>query len=505
MSGKTRWEGRGQQPRDSRWDKQDTAPGSAPRQRRNSALDFLLRYRVWDHWELKRTLRFILMAAPMMTWGQTPLPEKAVYSGGHSKNQVISRLTAVNTYPMCRSNSLPLMRSSSSPSSDRSDGDDANRDLDTCKIHAVRNLPGTHQFGSDFIEAMAVDPDPKANDSNVVWGLTADLSSKVPSQDRVMYISKSTNGGKAWTRVVRVDSRYFDADIGEGERNGLGVSPGETDFVITTQRGAFQIIPQSSTSDVVVKSIAGPRVPQPDPKVSIPKREGDPVKAGVVQIAADGKVMMISYGYFDLNPQIIRYHKDDNGSWIEDGPLPHLPTQMDILSMQFDHPKNPRSSSLYVGTGDQAYHLNSRTMKWTRIAGVGADSAVQGISTVGGPHLAACWGVYNPSGADAVMRVTSAKFLLHRGSDQAGPNIRAYSIEVDPSKPNREVVTSATGVYTSKDRGKSWRRLNDLPNTEFRSAHFNSDGTIIISGIAGTFLANPFSKACSPQLKTRVK
>jgi hypothetical protein len=145
-------------------------------------------------------------------------------------------------------------------------------------------------------------------------------------------------------------------------------------------------------------------------------------------------------------------------------------------------------------------------MKWTRIAGVGPDSAVQGISTLGGPHLAACWGVYNPTGADAVERVIHAKFLLHRDEDEAGPNIRAFSIEVDPAKPNREVVTSLTGVYTSSDRGKSWKRLNDLPDGEFRSAHFNSeDGTVIVSGIAGTFLANPFSKSCSAHLRTRDK
>jgi hypothetical protein len=237
--------------------------------------------------------------------------------------------------------------------------------------------------------------------------------------------------------------------------------------------------------------------------VSIPKREGDPVRAGVVEMTADGKHLIVSYGYFDLNPQIFTYHKDDHGSWIEDGPLPPLPTEMDIFSMQFDNSKKLSPSSLYVGTGDQAYRLNFRTMKWTRIDGVGPDSAIHGMSTVGGLHLAACWGIYNPVSADAVMRVTNARFLLHRAKDEVGPNIRAYGIEIDPARPNREVLTSITGVYTSKDSGKNWRRLNDLPEGEFRSAHFNSDGTVIVSGFAGTFLANPFSSACSPHLKTR--
>jgi hypothetical protein len=125
------------------------------------------------------------------------------------------------------------------------------------------------------------------------------------------------------------------------------------------------------------------------------------------------------------------------------------------------------------------------------------------MTIVGGLHLAACWGVYNPVNADAVTRVTTAKFLLHRGKDQVGPNIRAYGIAVDPARPNREVLTAITGVYISPDSGQSWKRLNELPEGEFHSAHFNPDGTVLVSGYIGTFLVNPFSPACSPQLKTR--
>ena len=102
-----------------------------------------------------------------------------------------------------------------------------------------------------------------------------------------MYISKSSNGGRTWTQVARVDSQYFDADIGEGERNGLGVSPGGKEFVITTQRGAFQVIPRSSRPDAFVRPIAGPRVTAPDPTVTIPKKEGDPVSGKVYLVTAD--------------------------------------------------------------------------------------------------------------------------------------------------------------------------------------------------------------------------
>ena len=407
---------------------------------------------------LRRSFLCLLMAAPMMAWGQR--------AAGYAE--------------------------------------DAKKDLDRCRVHEVKSLPGSGQFGSNFIEAISGDPDDRAKDRNVMWGLTADLSSKVPAQKRAMYISKSTDGGKTWTQVARVNRSYFDADAGEGERNGLGVSPGGSEFVITTQRGAFQVLPQADASDAVVRSIVGPRVVHPDLTVTIPKKEGDPVTANVVKITADGKHMMVGYGYFDLNPQIFIYRKSSDGSWIKEGLLPRLPTQMDLLSMQFGDEQRPAQRSLYVGTGDQAFRLKPRAIRWTRIDGVGPDSAIQGISTVRGPHLAACWGVYNPTSADSVQRVTHASFLLHRDEDEAGSNIRAFSVEVDPSRPNREIVTSLTGVYASQDRGAHWKRLNDLPDGEFRLAHFNSqDGTVIVSGIEGTFLANPFAKSCGAQLRTR--
>ena len=375
------------------------------------------------------------------------------------------------------------------------------QDLSSCRVHEVRDLPGSHQFASGFIEAMTTDP--AAKDPNALWGLTADLSSKVPAEGRALYVSKSIDGGKSWTEVARVDSKYLDAGIGEGERNGLGVAPGGNEFVITTQRGAFQVVPQGSPANAVVKPIEGLLESQPVPQVTITKRVGEPIKGGSVLITADGKHMVISYGYFDRDPHIFAYHKADDGSWVKDGPLPALPTTMDILSMQFGDQKGPYRHYLFVGTGDQAYRFNPETKKWIRIGGVGADSAIHGMSTIGGLHLAACWGIYNPAGGVTVDRVTHARFLLHRDSDETGPNIRAYSIEVDPLKPKREVITAITGVYASSDGGKTWKRLNGLPDEEFRSAHFNADGTVIVSGIAGTFLANPFSKACSFHLRTR--
>jgi hypothetical protein len=397
-------------------------------------------------------------------------------------------------------------KSPASPSSPavQSD-DDPTDDLESCRVHRVTSLPGSHQFASDYIETIATDSDPAANDADVIWALTADLSNAVPSYQRAMYISKSTDGGATWIEIARLDSRYFDAKIGEGIRNGLSVAPGGSYFVVTTQRGAFQVTPQPAVSQPLVKVIRGPLVPDSSPKIPIAKRPGDPVRANVVEMTSDGKHLILGYGYFDRDPQLFLYRKEKDGSWVQDGPLPRIPTEMDLLSMQFDDARPTEPRFLYVGTGDQVYLLNLKSMKWSRVDGVGPDSAIHGMSVVGGLHLAACWGIYYPTGPGVVRRITDAHFLIHRTSDEAGSNLRAYSIDVDPARPNDQVVTSLTGVYVTQDRGETWRRVNDLPEEEFRTAHFSSDGTILVSGIAGTFLINPFSDACIPHLKFRKK
>ena len=164
-------------------------------------------------------------------------------------------------------------------------------------------MPGSHDFAADFIEVIAGDPSPQGRNRNVVWGLTADLSGEIPAEDRALYISKSVNGGETWTPMARLDSRYFDAGIDEGLRNGLSVAPGGSEFVITTQKGAFQIFPRAEQLDPIVKNIPGPRVPHDKPRISITKKEGDPVRAVAANMTADGRRLIVGYGYFDMNPQ----------------------------------------------------------------------------------------------------------------------------------------------------------------------------------------------------------
>ena len=373
-----------------------------------------------------------------------------------------------------------------------------------CRIHPVTSLPGSHRFASDYIETLATD----TTDPNTLFALTADLSTDIPPQNRALYLSKSTDGGANWSELARIDPRYFDASIGEGIRNGLAVSPGATSFVLTTQRGAFQIILQPNTYQPLIKNIPGPSVPNSPPKIPIAKKPGDAVRANAVLITADGKHLFLGYGYFDLEPKLFLYRNSgspDNPTWTEQAQLTGLPTDLDILSMQFDDPANPDPTYLYVGTGDQVYLLHLHAHRWSLVEGVGPDSAIHGMSVVGGLHLAACWGVYNPTGPGTVRRVINPSFLIHRASDEAGNNVRAYSIDVDPANLNREVISSLTGVYTSSDRGENWHRLNELPDEEFRTAQFTGNGDVLVSGIAGTFLVHPFSDACPPRLIPRDK
>jgi hypothetical protein len=261
--------------------------------------------------------------------------------------------------------------------------------------------------------------------------------------------------------------------------------------------------PDGAIKPAAVRYIAGPRVPHLRPWVSITKKEGDPVRAAAAKITADGRRMIVAYGYFDMDPQIFSYHRGRGGEWVEDGRLPQIPTDLQIFSMEWDKPERVRPGSLYVGTGDQIYRLDLRTMKWTEVKGVEPDSAIHGINTVGGLHIAACWGIYEPVSADLVWKVMDDVFIYHRNQDATGSNIRAYGIEVDPALPSRQVVTALTGVYITTDGGQNWRRMTGLPEGEYRTAHFNADGSVIISGLPGTFVANPFSSACGPRLQRR--
>jgi len=370
-----------------------------------------------------------------------------------------------------------------------------------CAIQRVTGLPGSHGYAGDFIEATANEPG--GDDQDVFWALTADLSEAVSADKRAMYISKTSDGGETWTPVARVGPAYFEANIGEGLRNAFIVAPGGRSFILTTQKGAFEVISQPGTTSAVILPIEGPRVPDGPSKIPLTKKPGEPVRANVALMTSDGNRLYLGFGYFDRTPLLYSYRRGGGGGWVQEKQISGLPSEMDLLSIQFDDARPVNPHFMYVGTGDQAYLLNLHTMRWSRVDGVGEDSAIHGMTVVGGLHIAACWGVYNPVGPGMVSKVTSPSFLYHVTSDEAGPNVRAYSVDVDPAQLNRAIVTSITGVYMSDDKGVTWHRINSLPEGEYRTAHFGADGTVLVSGMPGTFLIRPFDEVCRPRLKRR--
>ena len=95
-----------------------------------------------------------------------------------------------------------VLRAQTPRESERAQGD-----LDSCRVVKVTTLPGSHEFAGDFIETIANDPAPNASDPDVVWGLTTDLSEAIPARERLMYISKSTDGGATWSEVAHYDTK----------------------------------------------------------------------------------------------------------------------------------------------------------------------------------------------------------------------------------------------------------------------------------------------------------
>jgi hypothetical protein len=430
----------------------------------------------------------LLLLAPVAAFPQAtkPVPAKP-------KTPTARTRTAGNT-----STSHPASRKTAPTVSRR--GEDVELPPE-CAVQQVTTLPGSHGYAGDFIETTAMEPG--SDDQDTFWVLTADLAETVAPDKRAMYISKTTDGGESWTPLARIGPSYYEAQIGEGLRNGFIVVPGGKSFVLTTQKGAFEVIPTGNALSAIIRSIDGPRVPDGPAKIPLSKKPGEPVRANVALMTSDGSRLYLGFGYFDRTPQLFSYRRGVGGDWVQERPITGLPSEMDLLSIQFDDvkPVNPRF--MYVGTGDQAYLLNLRTLHWARVDGVGADSAIHSMTVVGGLHIAACWGVYNPVGPGMVSKVTSPSFLYHVTSDEAGPNVRAYSVDVDPARLNRAIVTSITGVYMSDDKGVTWRRINSLPDGEYRTAHFDADGTVLVSGMPGTFLINPFDEVCRPRLRRR--
>ncbi|MEO6829359.1 MAG: hypothetical protein ABI164_06075, partial [Acidobacteriaceae bacterium] len=125
----------------------------------------------------------LAMAVAMFGWGQAEAPH------------------ALAGTPSASARSSAASSSGDLSSADPSFADkETKNDLAGCGVYRVTSLPGSHEFASDFIEAVASDP--RAKDADLIWGLTADLSTVVPYWQRALYISKSSDGGATWRQVA---------------------------------------------------------------------------------------------------------------------------------------------------------------------------------------------------------------------------------------------------------------------------------------------------------------
>jgi hypothetical protein len=392
--------------------------------------------------------------------------------------------------------------------------------LGSCATQRV-SVPGSHQYASEFMEKIVSAPN--ANPP-ALFGISADLSSAaVKSNQEAMHISKSTDGGKTWTEVSKIKSDYY--SISDGLYNGLGVSVDGKNIAFTTKKGVFALNPNGNPTDAFTKLS--------------PADDSQPA-ATDVQISPDGKHMAASYGFFDQKATVVTYHLE-NGAWKKDMIAP-ITSGSNVISLQYDP-----SGKLYAGTGNQVFAFNTASSQWNQIPitlsgttktqsgkTITTTKAVNDVSVYGmtftqagtapnftyKPNLAAtCWGVFNLPAQ-----------TISRG--------RTYSVVANPKNPMQVVRTTAMGASFSTDGGKTWNPVPGLPEcestvtpgqmitksssaacadtwnvktgktpahakmdpelypSEFRTAQFNDDGTLLISGTSGTFLTNPFSTSC---------
>ena len=194
------------------------------------------------------------------------------------------------------------------------------------------------------METIASDPEVPG----AIWRLTADLSAQYPRRTGDVHLEIEHGASHGARRAIHPILRR---DIAEGLRNGLAISPGGIESVLTTQEGALRR-PQPDISVPVVKCIPGPHISAPRPLLSISKNPHIRLEQAFLNQC---RWNTSHHRLRILQPQPSALHLPQRRRWpsMEDGPLLHFPTDLDIFSMQFDNPRKRRPDYLYVGNGDQ--------------------------------------------------------------------------------------------------------------------------------------------------------
>jgi hypothetical protein len=367
--------------------------------------------------------------------------------------------------------------------------------------------------GNSFIENMTADP----SSPNTFYGINTETPSS--GLDRLI---KSVDGGRTWQVVTPLpdlhDSNISNRIAVTGDGKGIVIA-GTTGLFVSNDQGAHF----SKLDDAVMKNLS-------DVKIS-------------------GNVMIVGYGLFNGGNSGVKIFDRKDGAWVARS-SDHQPEPLNqyeakqaaagvcgagyqaqsyvdghcnfsavagqtVRSIGID-PKNP--DVLYAGTGSGVRRWDPQN-GWSDIShGVLSDSNVPNIQTdnkTGRLLMSTCNGIYqaqvdqpsepvDPSQI-AFQRLESHDFLV----EGEGPlrkshygSLRTYEVLANPSNPDQIVAVADTGVYLSNDDGDKWSRvqsgaLDDSAGvakgkvSEFRSVLWLGDGSVEVSGSAGTFLFKP--------------
>ena len=150
---------------------------------------------------------------------------------------------------------------------------------DSCPAVQIPNGGG---FGGQFLKGLAADPD----DPTVLYGMTQNFDG--PSAKNMAFLSKSTDGGKTWVLIQRIEDQANSATPifsgGIDVKIPLVVGKGSPkSFVFGSKVGLFQIVPPSSSVQALRKPAA--------------TSAKETVGANDIKLSEDGERMVVSINH----------------------------------------------------------------------------------------------------------------------------------------------------------------------------------------------------------------
>jgi hypothetical protein len=337
----------------------------------------------------------------------------------------------------------------------------------------------------------------------------------VSQTDSTINLYNSVDDGNSWQLV----NRFINMAKNPSRTLRMTVSEGAQDIIIGTDRGAFVSSDQGASFSQIGKS---------------------GTQAVDVKLSEKGDRLIV--GYRLTQGSDVEIFEKKNGVW---SPSAQQPTGLDeysakgaqaekdsghharfyangvnLYSVQFD-PNHP--DVIYAGAGNQLYRWDSAG-GWALLGkNVHDDSTVYNIDidkTTGRLLMSTCNGVYQADSNQSdptFTRIGNGTFLWRQGKggdggragydptagvDHASPKnaLRALDVSVDPFDPTKIAATADTGIYTSNDSGKTWKRLeggdwSEVPDhaatDDIRTAAWTQDGSVVFSSNDTTYRATP--------------